>query len=342
MNNGTQIIEPAQGGQITIGACYKLPFLSLFHGDCLIKSENIECGSVDLILTDLPYGTVKGISNVEHGMSGKCEWDNVIDSEKIMNIANRILRRNGKMVLFAQQPFTNELINNAIANVPYNYSMIWEKDHFANALTAKKAPLNYYEDILIFSKGNHGDFGEDNSYREYLNTERKKSNLTLDEMCGVCGLNTKGHGGAAYHWCSSKQPQLIPENHYNTLKEKTGHFTKPYSELKEIHKFSFRKDIVVFNLWEGNKYKSNILKYKKDYNGYHPTQKPVLLLEDLIKTFSNETDLVVDLTMGSGSTGVACRNTNRNFIGIEKDENYFKIAQNRINEQMPSLFQGCL
>lgn len=86
-----------------------------------------------------------------------------------------------------------------------------------------------------------------------------------------------------------------------------------------------------FNLWEGNKYKSNILKYKKDYNGYHPTQKPILLLEDLIKTFSNENDLVVDLTMGSGSTGVACNNTNRNFIGIEKGDNYFGIAEKRIN-----------
>ena len=86
-----------------------------------------------------------------------------------------------------------------------------------------------------------------------------------------------------------------------------------------------------FNLWEGNKYKSNILKYKKDYDGYHPTQKPILLLEDLIKTFSNENDLVVDLTMGSGSTGVACKNTNRSFIGIEKDENYFKIAEQRMS-----------
>jgi site-specific DNA-methyltransferase (adenine-specific) len=61
----------------------------------------------------------------------------------------------------------------------------------------------------------------------------------------------------------------------------------------------------------------------------HPTQKPILLLEDLIKTFSNENDLVVDLTMGSGSTGVACKNTNRNFIGIEKDENYYNVALRR-------------
>ena len=80
----------------------------------------------------------------------------------------------------------------------------------------------------------------------------------------------------------------------------------------------------------GNWDKSNILKYKKDYTGFHPTQKPILLLEDLIKTFSNENDLVVDLTMGSGSTGVACKNTKRNFVGIEMNKNYFKIAQERI------------
>lgn len=307
---------------------------TLWLGDCLIESDKIESGSVDLILTDLPYGTVTNIASsetVKHGMQNKTAWDNVIDTDKIMSIANRILRKNGKMVLFAQQPFTTELINKAIPNLPFNYSMIWVKDHFANSLIAKKAPVNYYEDILIFSKGNHGDFGEDNTYREYLNAERKKAGLTLDQMCGLCGLNTQGHGGAAYHWCSSKQPQLIPEKHYLTLRSKTGYFKKEYAELKEIHKKCFQKDISIFNLWEGNKYKSNILKYKKDYDGYHPTQKPVLLLEDLIKTFSNEGDLVCDLTMGSGSTGVACRNTNRSFIGIEKDEGYFKIAEQRIN-----------
>ena len=76
---------------------------------------------------------------------------------------------------------------------------------------------------------------------------------------------------------------------------------------------------------------SYIFKYDRSEVGYHPTQKPILLLEDLIKTFSNENDLVVDLTMGSGSTGVACKNTNRNFIGIEKDDKYFEIAEKRIN-----------
>ena len=119
----------------------------------------------------------------------------------------------------------------------------------------------------------------------------------------------------------------------------TGFFNKPYSYIEEIGK-PYRLMVnetlnneapSTFNLWEGNKFKSNILKYKKDYTGHHPTQKPVLLLEDLIKTFSNENDTIVDLTMGSGSTGIACVNTNRNFIGIEMDETYFKIAQERVN-----------
>jgi len=299
----------------------------------LIESDKIETGSVDLILTDLPYGTVTNFAEnekIQHGMKGKTAWDNVIDTNRVMEIANRILRKNGKMILFAQHPFTNELINKAIANIAFNYSMIWEKDHFANALTAKKAPLNYYEDVLVFSKGSHGTYGEDDSYREYLNLERKKAKLTLDEMCGFCGLNTKGHGGAAYHWCSSLQPSMIPKKHYLKLREVTGFFNREYKELKEIHFNCFEKYQSTFNLWEGNKYKSNILKYKKDYNGYHPTQKPILLLEDLIKTFSNENDLVVDLTMGSGSTGVACKNTNRNFTGIEMNDNYFDIANQRI------------
>jgi len=82
----------------------------VIHGDCLIESDRIESGSVDLILTDLPYGTIKNIPL--KGYENKTtNWDIVIDTNKIMQIANRILRKNGKMVLFAQQPFTTELIN---------------------------------------------------------------------------------------------------------------------------------------------------------------------------------------------------------------------------------------
>jgi len=304
------------------------PWLML--GDCLIESDKIESGSVDLILTDLPYGTVKDIKNVNHGMSGKCDWDVVIDTNEIYKIANRILRKNGKMILTAQQPFTNELINKAIANIPFNYSMIWEKDHFANALTAKKAPLNYYEDILVFSKNE--DTEKAHPLREYFYTEYEKTGLTYKEINrDYLETTFEGGGGMAYNMlCRTRLYFSMPTQDAYIRLQKTGCFNKPYEELKIEDEAFKNKMKSTFNLWEGKKYKSNILKYKKDYNGYHPTQKPVLLLEDLIKTFSNENDLVVDLTMGSGSTGVACKNTSRNFIGIEKDETYFKIAQDRI------------
>ena len=81
---------------------------------------------------------------------------------------------------------------------------------------------------------------------------------------------------------------------------------------------------------EYTNYPKSILKFNRPSKPLHPTQKPVDLLEYLIKTYTNEGDLVLDFTMGSGSTGVACLDTNRNFIGIELDENYFKIAQDRI------------
>lgn len=303
--------------------------MKLYNGDCLIESDKITNGSVDLILTDLPYGTVKDIKNVNHGMSEKCGWDIVIDTNKIMDISNRILRKNGKMVLFAQKPFTNELINKAIPNIPFCYSMIWEKDHFANALTAKKAPLNYYEDILIFTKNN--EFEGLHPLREYFKGIFEyigHAKKTILQQVGQRADHVFRFKSSQFDLCTYKTYEALI--YYYSIDIMKGF--KEFAELKEIDNEFKKKFSSTFNLWEGKKYKSNILKYKKDYDGYHPTQKPVLLLEDLIKTFSNEKDLVVDLTMGSGSTGVACCNTNRDFIGIELDKDYFKIAEDRINK----------
>jgi len=300
----------------------------LHKGDCLIESDKIESGSVDLILTDLPYGTVTNIASsdtVKHGMQNKTNWDCVIETEKIYEIANRILRKNGKMVLFAQQPFTTELISKQIPNLPFNYSMIWKKDHFANSLIAKKAPLNYYEDVLVFSKTH--DFEGIHPLRPYFK-------MILEYI----GLNKKtiveAIGQSADHCfrVDSSQFSLCTEKTYNKLIEIYG--IDKMQGFRTFESISNESDGLTstFNLWEGGKFKSNILEYKKDYDGLHPTQKPILLLEDLVKTFSYENDLVVDLTMGSGSTGIACRNTKRNFIGIEKDENYYNVAVRRVSE----------
>jgi site-specific DNA-methyltransferase (adenine-specific) len=87
---------------------------------------------------------------------------------------------------------------------------------------------------------------------------------------------------------------------------------------------------IITNNIDGQRHPKTIQHFNRDKDGLHPTQKPVALMEYLIKTYTNENDLVLDNCMGSGSTGVACLNTNRNFIGIELDEKYFEIAKNRI------------
>lgn len=313
---------------------------TLLFGDCLIESDKIESGSVDLILTDLPYGTVGGSMEDNTGKYiriNQSKWDNVIPTEKIMQKADRILRKNGKMLLFSQQPFTTELINNAIPNLPYSYTIFWDKLHFANCLGANKAMVNYMEECLLFTKRNpKHDFEGLHPLREYFLNQKTESELTDSEIKKLLGNGMGGH-----YFTNGSQFCLPTLKNYQKL-QTTGYFKRDWNELKQIDT-EYRTELLrqmneqypsTFNLWEGNKYKSNILKYKKDYNGYHPTQKPILLLEDLIKTFSNEGDLVVDLTMGSGSTGVACKNTNRNFIGIEKDENYYNVAVRRLSEYL--------
>ena len=303
--------------------------MKLYKGDCLIESDKIESGSVDLILTDLPYGNMNTDGGRKLGING---WDLAIEPKKGYDIANRILRKNGKMILFSQEPYTTKLITEAIPNIPFNYRATWEKDNFAVALGANVNMVSFTEDILVFSK-KHDHEGL-HPLRHYFKIIMDYIGLNLKQ------INTKlGHRRAEHtFYINSTQYSLCTEKTYLELIEvfKINEMNgfKTFAELREIE-FNYDSR---FNLWEGKKYKSNILKYKKDYNGYHPTQKPVLLLEDLIKTFSNENNLVVDLTMGSGSTGVACKNTNRDFTGIEMNDEYFKIAEQRINDTKYTLF----
>jgi len=297
----------------------------LYNGDCLIESDKIESGTVDLILTDLPYGVVKMKESAgNYKVLNTAEtWDKAIEPKSIYEIANRILKKNGKMILFSQEPYTIRMITEAIPNVPFSYRAVWEKNDFANGLGVNKAMVSFYEDILIFSKTY--DLEKSHPLINYFMSELELTKMNQSDINNLLGNKMGGH-----YFTNGFQFCIPTEPNYKKL-QTTGYFKKDYSEIKEIDDQFKKRYASTFNLWEGNKYKSNILKYKKDYNGYHPTQKPILLLEDLIKTFSNENDLVVDLTMGSGSTGVACKNTNRDFIGIEMSEQYFNIAQNRIN-----------
>lgn len=310
----------------------------IHHGDFLELSKQIPSGSIDLILTDLPYGNMNTDGGRSLGIRG---WDDAIEPKEVFEIANRVLRKNGKMVLFSQEPYTTRLISETIPGMPFSYRAIWEKDSFANALGVNKAMVSFYEDVLVFSKPHpKHDFEGAHPLRTYFKSVMDFIGFNIKQINTALGHRRAEHA----FYIGSTQFGLCTEETYLELIDKfnidkmNGFIN--YDKLKEID-IDYRQSLIsemnkkypsTFNLWEGKKHKSNILKYKKDYDGYHPTQKPVLLLEDLIKTFSNEGNTVVDLTIGSGSTAVAALNTGRFFIGIEKEKEYVDIANKRIRD----------
>ena len=324
--------------------------MTLLKGDCLELMKDIPDGSVDLVLTDPPYGV---ITNSTHDLEGwrkkgiKIKWDSALPIDKMFSEISRVLRPNGKCVLFSQEPYTSELITKSISSLPFSYRAVWIKNKTGNVLGCKQNMVSYFEDICVFSKSAWDYIGE-NPLRDYFKRVLEfigaKSCKEINAKLGHrkaehCFYVTEGKraikdkiGGKADHTTrtGSSQFALCTEQTYNEIIyvfgiDKMDGFL-PYSELEKRNK----KYTSTFNLWQGGKSKSNVLEYAKDNDGYHPTQKPVKLLEDLIQTYSNEGNTVLDFTMGSGSTGVACVNTGRDFIGIELDENYFNIAKERI------------
>lgn len=234
----------------------------LYNGDCLaVMDKLIEQGvKVDAVICDPPYGTTA------------CKWDSIIPFDEMWERLNKLIKDNGAIALFSDNPFTAKLINSNIKN--YKYDWIWEKERGVNFQLCKKMPLKKTEYINIF-------------YTK-LPTYNPQGLIKLKQPIVQ---SNKGKGGNLGHLSSEKKR-------------------------------------ATYEQWYTN-YPSNVLKFNSE-RGLHPTQKPVALLEYLIKTYTNEEELVLDFTMGSGSTGVACLNTNRKFIGIELDEHYFEIAKERM------------
>lgn len=236
----------------------------LMHGDCLELMKEIPNGSVDLVITDLPYGITK------------CKWDSVIPLEPMWEQVKRISKERTAILLFSAEPFTSMLV---MSNPKmFKYDIIYEKTRASGFLNAKRMPLRSHENILVF-------YSKLPTYN------------------------------------SIKEPGEPYEKH-----EISDGQTKVYGDFK-------RAGTVCKN--SGYRMPRSVIKFSNNnYNSMHPAQKPVALLEYLIKTYSDEGDTVLDFTMGSGSTGVACANTGRNFIGIEIDGEYFETARKRIDEAL--------
>lgn len=245
-----------------------MSYYTLYNGDCLqVMQELINDGvKVDCIITDLPYGTTP------------CPWDVIIPFNEMWECINKIIKPNGAIVLFGQEPFSSLLRVSNIKN--YKYDWIWKKERLTNVFQVKRRPGKIIENISVFYKK-----------QPTYNPQKTKYDGPL-------------------------RSNKIGDNARFSITQTGGSGPKPMEYIDD-----------------GTRYPLQIIEVNRDSmydTKYHPTQKPVALLEMLVKTYTNEGETVLDFTMGSGSTGVACKNTNRKFIGIELNEEYFKIAQNRI------------
>ena len=240
----------------------------LHHGDCLDIMPTLEAGSIDLVLTDPPYGTTA------------CKWDSVIPLEPMWDNLKRLIKPNGAIVMTASQPFTTALIASNMKM--FKQHLLWLKTRPTNVFNAKKMFMKWHEDVCVF-------YEKLPTYNPQMRTDGQFTGRKVQR-------NNHDRDGGTYG--------------------KTGE-KKDYIHEGNGGQFYPKTTIEISNVHHGNK-------------SVHPTQKPVALMEYLIRTYTNPGETVLDFTMGSGTTGVACKNLGRNFIGIEKDAGYFKIASERI------------
>lgn len=306
--------------------------VNLFQGDCLELMKDIPDGSVDMVLADLPYGTMeKAGAGTDREVLKSCGWDKPLDTLALFDAYTRTTKPCGKIVLFSMEPLTSELITKHNAGVSFSQKAVWIKNVHGNPLSSKSALLSRFEDICIFQKDSY-DRENGHPLRQYFLDEKKKCGLDNAEINRLLGTRSM----ASHYFTSGFQFAIPSLGNYQKL-QSTGFFKKSYEEIKAIDRQWRESRKQTFNLLDGENSKSNVFAYPKDRGSYHPTQKPVALLEYLIRTYTNEGETVLDNCMGSGSTGVAALNTRRNFIGMELDPGYFETAKRRIEEAQEQL-----
>lgn len=281
--------------------------IKLILGDFLEKIQEVENNSIDLILTDPPYGVTQ------------CKWDSIIPLEDFILTKNknkdviqtlqeflqscfingldfnasynyfqenkqmgmwshlkRVSKEKSTICLFGTDPFSSKLISSNFD--AYKYDWFWKKNKSTNFLNAKKQPLRNVERISVFNSGNY--FPIKSTGHKPVNSFTK--NTSDGSTLGKTKIGFKGGGSTERYPNQTLEFPVVNNDHSSEVK-------------------------------------------------IHPSQKPVDLLKYLIQTYTKEGDIVLDFTFGSGSTAIACIETNRKFIGIEKDPNYFQLAEKRIN-----------
>ena len=236
----------------------------LHNADMFDVLPTLEDNSIDLLLTDFPYGT----------LNKRNTWDNVIDHELFWKEANRICKPSAAIISTAAQPFTSVLISSNYKD--FRYTLVWEKSKATGYLNSKRQPLRAHEDIVVF-------YRKQPTYNPQMTVGKPYDKGTAVRDTEVYGKQTK-----AVH-----------------VKNETG--------------LRYPRSVLYFVTAESE-------------GKHHPTQKPIDLFRWLIRTYSNEGDVVLDPCMGGGTTVIAAKQENRKYIGIEREEEYFKVCEQRVKE----------
>ena len=322
----------------------------LLHGDCLEHLHSVDDNSVDLIFCDLPYGQTS------------CKWDCKIDLTKLWDHFMRIKKLNTPLFFTTTTKFGCDLIQSAPKKCFFRYDLVWVKSAPAGFLSAKKMPMRkhemvyvFYEKLPLYDLSSHKhkfikerDAGQKNG-SVYGGEEGKKlMEGKYDPPLPVSVMkepepepeqdNNKDFSvevkNSTYGTLQIKQPvtsgpswdpplpvSIVKEDVYKANERfKNGKLTKHARNLQKGDEPIYDPPLPV-----------SMLEIKST-RGKHSTEKPVALMEWILKYYSKEGDVVLDPTMGSGSTGVACKNMNRNFIGIEMDAEIYEVAVNRVEK----------
>ena len=313
--------------------------MELYNNDCLEQMKLLEDKSIDVIFCDLPYGQTS------------CKWDCCIDLDLFWTEVMRIKKLHTPIIMTTTTKFGVSLITSAPKKCPFRYDLVWCKSASCGFLSARKQPLRKHEMIYVFYE--KLPFYDISSHKsKCIDKEETKE---CDTAYGKTKIKPPKTAGSRYDpplptsLLCVRNSDSTYGNSMTTTKKKEDHQQKydpplPTSLVKEYDTNEGATMIngtlggAYDNRWQkghqGNSYDPPLphsLLEIKSTRGKHSTEKPVDLMKWVLKYYSKENDIVLDPTMGSGSMGVACKEMNRNFIGIEKDAEIFKVALDRIN-----------
>jgi len=279
----------------------------LLHGDCLELMKSIDNDSVDLIFCDLPYGQTY------------CKWDCKIDLTKFWTEIMRIKKLNTPIFFTTTTKFGVDLISSAPKKCMFRYDLVWVKSAPAGFLSAKKMPMRKHEMIYVFYE--KLPFYDLSSHKHKF-VKDKEGNIKKSKptKAGINNIYRDTKGDSPHGKYDPPLPVSVVKEEKQIIK----------GENNTYNTEGIKKPIVREKADKYDPPLPNSMLEIKSTRGKHSTEKPVALMEWILKYYSKEGDVVLDPTMGSGSTGVACKNMNREFIGIEMNDEIYEVACNRL------------